>query len=383
MVDTPLSCRPNRTAAGFASRNIPIMATLFMLALCGLGLLPIAVQARTLTLASDSYWSVTDSQGQELGNAQNLCRYPGAPEGCPQGATLFGAAPWLHLPGANWLWRPDTTTTSSATTGEQHTFKTPFFLCGHPQSATLAVVSDNAADILINGTQVASSRDYASASTTAIPVARLNQGLNMIEAKVTNAANPPGCANQYQCNPAGVALTFTVTDNLDPWPTCQSGGKTYQVGEFENQACPVGQVGSNARVCICVGALATWWNASNTCHTPPPPPVTCTGSNNTRFGVDQLEAVPCPAGQVGQAAHRCQADGQWSTPDYSGCRLPTVGAGDLCGGRDKNPPVTATCPAGTECKSRQGPVPPRPWQCALFGIDCPVRLQTADWYCDP
>lgn len=364
-------------------RTITMMKSLFLVTSLFTFVLPVTVQAKTITIASDKYWTVTDSNGVELGNAQNVCRFTGAPEGCPQGATLFGSSQWVAIPGANWIWRPNTTGTSSATVNEELTFKTPFFLCGSPQTATMSVAADNMTDIFINGSLVLNTPNFSTASTIAIPAGNLAQGLNMIEAKVKNAANPPGCSDQYQCNPAGVIVKLTVTDNLASWPTCKDGNKEYQVGEFQDLQCPAGQEGSNSRVCICVGNLGTWWSAGNSCHTPPPPPVTCSGANGTLFGVNATEPVSCPTGQVGNPFHTCQSNGQWSSPDYSSCKLPAVGVGEICGGRDKTPPVTATCPSGTECKSRKLPTGPRPWYCVIFGIDCPVGLQTADWYCDP
>lgn len=363
-------------------KRISTTKELLLVALLFTFVLPTTVLARTITVASDKHWKVTDSTGLELGNAQNICRFTGAPEGCPQGATLFGSPNWVSIPSANWIWKPGTTGTS-ATANEQLTFKRPFYLCGSPQSASISVAADNSTEVFVNGTLILSTQSFSTVTTEAIPANRLAQGINMIEAKVTNAENPPGCSDQYQCNPAGVAVKLTVTDNMDPWPTCMDGNKTFQVGEFQDLPCPPGQEGSNSRVCVCIGNFATWWDASNTCHTPPQPPVTCTGANNTTFGVNATESVSCPAGQIGNAIHTCQSNGQWSASDFSGCSLPTVGAGEICGGRDKNPPVTANCPSGMECKSRLSPPGPRPWYCVLFGIDCPVRLQSTDWYCDP
>jgi hypothetical protein len=348
---------------------------------------PVIIQAKTITIASDKYWTVADSNGVELGNAQNVCRFSGAPEGCPQGATLFGSSQWTAIPGANWIWTPNTTGTSSAAANAEFTFKTPFYLCGSPQTANISVAAYNSTDVFVNGSLILSTSNFSTASTATVPAAKLAQGLNMIEAKVKNAASGAGCSDQYQCNPAGVVVKLTVTDNLDPWPTCKDGNQTYQVGEFQDLSCPAGQVGSNSRACICIGNFATWWSASNSCQTPPPPPVTCSGANNTSFGVNATESVSCPTGKVGTAFHTCQSDGQWSSTDFSGCTLPAVGAGAICGNSSQG--YTATCPSGTACGSRRISKPtPAPLWCFLVLWIPPVchdvgeYIQTSDWFCD-
>jgi hypothetical protein len=387
-------------------------------------------EAKTITISSGKYWTVTNAAMADLGNAQNVCRYPTAPEGCPSGATLFGATTWVAIPSANWIWDGRTMPTSSAAVNTQLTLKTPFFLCGNPQSGTLKVAADNAADVLINGSPVLSTVSFSTVTTVSTPTTNLalQKGLNMIEAKVTNGANPPTCSDQYQCNPAGVVVQLSVTDDLNPWPTCMDGTKVFQVGEFEDLPCPPGQVGSNTRVCVCLAGGGFWWQAANTCHVPPvtctgsnnipfnvgdretvscpqgtlgsafrtcqpngtwgtpdtsgcqPPPVTCTGSNNVVFAVGARETLPCPPGKVGGAFRTCQANGSWSAPDTSGCALPTVGVGAMCGSTATG--QTANCPTGTTCQHRVLPTPPRDLWCAVFGINCPVRLWTTDWFCD-
>jgi hypothetical protein len=360
-------------------RTRTLVSALLMTALIAFAL-PATVQARVLIITSNKYWTVADATGTDLGNAQEVCRFAGAPEGCPQGATLLGASAWVVIPGANWLWTPKTTATSSATANQEFTFKTPFYLCGAPQSATLSVAADNGATVFLNGesTPTLTVPGFSPASTATIPVSKLSRGLNLIEVRAKNAANPATCADQYQCNPAGVVVKLTVTDDLDPWPTCKDGTTTFQVGEFQTRTCPAGQVGTDSRVCVCFGNNATWLPASNSCQTPP---VTCTGTNGASFNVGATEPLSCAAPRVGAASRTCLSTGQWSAADFSGCALPVASAGAMC--RDRNKVEIATCPVGTECKSRLLPSPPRPWYCALFGIDCPVRLQTAEWFCDP
>jgi hypothetical protein len=100
--------------------------------------------------------------------------------------------------------------------------------------------------------------------------------------------------------------------------------------------------------------------------------------------VDAQEPVSCPFGKIGRAFHTCKSDGQWDSPDFSGCDLPTVGVGEICGGVDKGlNGLTAKCPSGTTCQHRSSPTPPRDLWCAIFGINCPTKSWTADWYCDP
>ena len=261
--------------------------------------------------------------------------------------------------------------------------------------------------------------------------ASLVQGLNVIQVKVKNGPNPSDCgSNQYQCNPAGVVLGASFEDTLSALPTCTDNGRTFTVPELETFSCSPGQTGHAFRPCLCIGSSGFWgptysacasppsppptctdngktfsvgdtepvscpsgqtgsasrtcqpdggWGpTTGTCTTPPPPPPTCTDSGRT-FAAGQIETLACPPGQTGSQTRTCNTNGTWGqTPDT--CKLPTVPAGAMCGAIDKG--VTATCPSGTTCGPRLGTVPARPWTC-FFGINCPVRTQTADWYCDP
>lgn len=170
----------------------------------------------------------------------------------------------------------------------------------------------------------------------------------------------------------------TDTSACVPPPTTCTGnnGITFGVGARETLPCPAGFTGSAFRTCQVTGG----WGPTDSSACRPPQP-TCTGNNGAIFGVGARETLPCLPGLVGSASRTCQASGSWGPTDSSGCQLPIVCPGCPCGSSQRG--YFATCPSGTECKARLGPQPPRPWYCALFGIDCPVRLKTTDWYCDP
>ena len=52
--------------------------------------LPANAQAVTTNVHSDSTWTVSDTNGNYLGNAQNVCLNATAPSNCPAAATLYG-----------------------------------------------------------------------------------------------------------------------------------------------------------------------------------------------------------------------------------------------------------------------------------------------------
>lgn len=393
-------------------------------------------QAVTTTIVTDKTWAVSDAaMGYDLGPAEQVCLNASSPPNCPAGATIYGypfagwtAAP-SSAPNATWIWAPGITGTMSPAAFEEYNFEQFFYLCGTPQGGTIALAADNAAEVYLNGSSTAAltSSGPTALSTVTVAATALVQGLNVIRIHVTNAANPADCgSDQYRCNPAGVMLAASFSDALTALPTCADNGKTYTVGQSEALSCPPGQTGSSSRTCICIGSTGFWGQAASNCVTPPPtcvgqggvifavgatetlacpagqtgsqthtcgsngswgpttstcksPPPTCTDGGTT-FSVGQTETLPCPSGQVGSRTRVCGSTGAWGAI-VDTCQLPPVNTGDWCG--SVNQGVVRTCPAGTSCSSRAIMSGPRTIWCALFGIDCPTKLQTADWYCDP
>src|SRR5262249_46468778 len=68
-------------------------------------LLPVDAQ---VNVVSDTTWTVSDANGNPLGNAQNVCLNATAPSNCPAGATQYGyggnawTANLTGIPGATW-----------------------------------------------------------------------------------------------------------------------------------------------------------------------------------------------------------------------------------------------------------------------------------------
>lgn len=399
-------------------------------------LLSAPAQAVTTTIVTDSTWATLDvATGDDLGPAEQVCLNASSPPSCPAAAIQYGypysgwsAAP-STAPSATWIWAPGITGTMSPAAFEEYSFERFFYLCGTPQGGTIALAADNSAEVFLNGASTAAltSSGPTALSTVSIAASALVQGLNVIRIHVTNAANPSDCgSDQYRCNPAGVLLAGSFSDALSALPTCSDNGRTYSVGQFEALSCPAGQTGSSSRPCICIGTNGVWGPVDSSCVAPPP---TCIGQNGTTFAVGATETLACPPGQTGSQTHICGSNGSWgptsstcksppptctdggttfsvgqteTLPCPSGqvgsrtrvcgsagawgaivdtCQLPPVNTGDWCG--SVNQGVMRTCPTGTSCSSRTIMSGPRTIWCALFGIDCPTRLQTADWYCDP
>jgi hypothetical protein len=392
--------------------------------------------ANDVNIVSNSSWSVTDANGQPLGNSQNVCLNAGFPVNCPTTAVVYGypygvwRADTSTIPGATWIWAPNITGSSTPAASAEFTFQTQFYLCGAPTGGNISLAADNSAEVLLNGISVATSSDHTVLSSFPIPVSRLSMGLNIIQVKVKNDLNPADCGSgEYRCNPAGVLLGASFADALTALPQCPgNNGIKFTVGQSEALNCPPGKTGSASRPCLCAGNLGfwgstndsacflppktctglsttfmpgqleqlscpvgqsgintrtcqtdgTWRNTSNTCALPPK---TCAGTSAS-FAVGQSETLSCPSGQVGSQSRTCNADGNWDATINS-CVRPTAAVGEQCGARDLNPPEFKLCPTGTSCGPRLLPTRPRPWYCVVFGIDCPVRLQTTDWFCDP
>ena len=323
----------------------------------------------------------------------------------------------------------------------------PLFFCGPPQDTTIFVSADDFAEVFVNNTSVVKSTDWSTVSSGTVLGSSLvsTPSVNSITVHVKNAADPGDCSSdKYQCNPAGVVLGAAFSDALNKWPTCSGNqkdpndiGQVFQVGQTQPIACKSPQTGSQDQRCGCVDfagqSFGTWSNTEGMCFTPTctnptgnigdpqtiqctPPQTgtetrtcqaatgntaswgnwdtskcvtqpTCTDtSTGATFAINHNEQVACTPPQIGSATRTCLANGNtasWGPIDTGGCALPVACAGCKCGSVTSSPPQTASCPAGLTCQARAGSTSPRQWYCAIFGIDCPVKLWTTDWFCDP
>jgi hypothetical protein len=408
-------------------RALRLVVSIFVVAL------PAVVKAVPVNIVSDKTWTVSDSKGNYLSNAQNVCLNATAPSNCPAGAASYGypLLGWTvnlsSMPGATWIWAPSITGATSSAADAEFTFQKEFYLCGAPSSGIISLSADDSAEVFLNGASVASSTTHSALSTFPVPASKLAQGLNIIQVKVKNGPNPPGCGSGlYRCNPAGVVMGASFADALSAWPTCTgNNGKIHTVGQFETLSCAPGHTGALSRPCICIGSSGFWGPTSNTCALactgnngrifssgdtetlacPPeligsasricqpngswgptntstcvPPQMTCAGIDGRRFVVGMSETLACPPGKVGSQSRTCQPDGSWGSTSGT-CTLPPVCAGCVCGSRSVG--QTGICPSGMTCGSRLFPIPPRSFWCSFLGINCPTRLQSTDWFCDP
>jgi hypothetical protein len=415
-----------------------------LVAACVLGI-PILGHAVGVTIVTNDSWSVTDPDGNPLGNAKPVCLGPTIPANCPATATVYGypRTGWTApLTGATWIWAeftgPGATTPIGGQTtpaaGAEFAFESAFYLCGTPQGGNISLAADDFAEVFLNGstTPVATSTSHATVTTATVPASALRSGLNMIRVTARNGANPPDCPlGEYRCNPAGLILSASFSDDLGAWPSCTGvGGRTFTVGTTEMLSCPPGRTGAEFRTCLCFGGSGIWGPKSGNCAAPPPtctgnggqvfqvngvetlscpsgftgsasrtcgangwgpvdssncspPPVTCTGTNGASFSVGATEMLACDgAGSTGSRSRTCLADGTWG-PTTGNCACGTP-AGSMCGNRSQG--QTSCCPNGTSCGSRPLPTAPRPWWCPLalwIPSECrPEKLVTTDWFCD-
>jgi hypothetical protein len=404
---------------------------------------------------------VTTELGKPQYVCLDATRVPPVPSSCPTTATPaplsygYGFLGWTAdlsslPPGARWIWasqKPDTTPITGATTGAANSefrFKTAFFLCGNqPRDGRIWAAADNSVQVFVNGAPmpVLSTSSHSAVSSATIPGSSLKTGPNpnVIELVARNAANPADCSNdQYQCNPAGVVFGATFGDELSANPRCANpAGDVGDVRTVGSCAAPLS--GARYSACICLGGAAAWFDYDS-CK------LTCTGYTYSAWSAcgangQQTRTVTgqLPAGCTGappsqpvltqpctyvpptctsftySAWAQCQPDGTQTrtvmTSSPAGCVggtpttsqscvyvPPIVMEGQKCGARDRVPPIFATCPAGTSCKPRTIPPPPRPDYCAALiaaafftgGLlnpaqfsECnPKALQTVDWFCD-
>jgi len=394
-----------------ATMTFPAFVKLALAALA-VAALSAGARATTYNIVSDTHWSVTDSNGSPLGNAQNVCLNASAPVNCPgpANATLYGYTlpAWAaSLPGAHWIWAPNITGTTSHAGNAEFTFEMDFWLCGNParKGGTISVAADNSAEVFLNSVSVLTATSNSTPATVHIPASALHQGLNPIRVKVKNGPNPGDCTTDtYQCNPAGLLFRASFEDELAKLPTCSDPNNkmqmTFSAGQFEPLDCPVDKpIGSAFQLCACFGNMGFWAQPVSNCSAPPP--ATCTGSDGTAVPVGTQDDT-CPPQTHGFRV--CSSNGTWDT---SNCTIDAsappppppkmLNAGDVCGSSATGMSTPSACPPGTLCQSRRIPPPPRPGWCIFFDFSwligippsaapdaChPQATQTTDLFCDP
>src|SRR4051794_2512447 len=106
-----------------------------------------------------------------------------------------GAAPPVDLAGAHWIWYPEGNPRAAAPAGTRY-FRTTFTVpAGSVSDARFVVTGDDAADVWLNGTPLASSARTAQAWRTALPVdlrPALTTGVNTLAVAVRNDGGPAG-----------------------------------------------------------------------------------------------------------------------------------------------------------------------------------------------
>lgn len=337
---------------------------------------PVDAQDVSISVVSDKTWTVMDSKGNFLGNAQQVCLATNSPSNCPgpANATLFnpGSSPliWASIPGANWIWAPGITGATLNADNAEFFFQTQFVLCGDPQPGTISIAADNSAEVFLNGgTAVATtcsettpstcgtSTDWAVVTTATVPASKFRSSPNVNTILIHAKNAPSGCTpDTYQCNPAGVVFGATFADALSTWPTCTGNqtnpndiGQIFKNGQTQAVACPPGQVGSQSQLCGCINLagqiLGAWGPTQGSCSTKAP---TCTDNSGGSVPLQGTQWLPCPQGQVGTsscptvpgvagtgpggtncAKETCVATGggtnaSWSQPDTSFCQPPPV-----------------------------------------------------------
>jgi len=184
-----------------------------------------------ITLASDANWEVYSSRNLEpaayLGQAQPVCASVESAAECPN-AVLFnvGSHGWSGRidaceKEARWIWAPGIVGTTAPSEMAQYYFVNHVTLASRPASAKIRLAVDDQAEILINGTAIATigsttDKEVAWASqinpSTFDIASALVTGPNTI---VIRAANGSGAfSNCTQCtyrqNPAGVVFCIDV-----------------------------------------------------------------------------------------------------------------------------------------------------------------------------
>jgi hypothetical protein len=182
----------------------------------------------SIAFASDGTWRTYDADpasvpGAHAGNlAQPVCLNASAPPNCPSGAFLYGVpvVAWTTdlttIPGAQWIWAPDIVATDVSDLRKVFVSRT--FLLGASPSGQLRITADDAARVLVNGTDVGGVGSVTTPGagfalmTIDVSVA-LHPGSNTITIAAQNGpASFGGCPSSctYQMNPAGVVFGGTL-----------------------------------------------------------------------------------------------------------------------------------------------------------------------------
>lgn len=209
------------------------VAALVLLAVSPAGAKNAAVAPATLTVLTDSTWTVDGSSTPAAAVASSCL--PG-----------YGGWGWTAaLAPAQWIWA----NACSATDTESHSFTKAFQLNGSVTGATIAFAADNFGTVSVNGHQVISElgdagwnfRDWQSADATAY----VHSGTNTV---VVTAQNLPNGSAPGWGNPAGVVANLSVT--YLPRPTsvdqCKNGGWAQYAG-FKNQGDCVSYVATGGK----------------------------------------------------------------------------------------------------------------------------------------
>ena len=258
--------------------------------------LPAAAQSVTTNVHSDSTWTVSDTNGSYLGNAQNVCLNATAPSNCPAAATLYGyrlpawTADLSSIPGATWIWAPKITGTTSPAANAEFTFQKQFNICGAPQGGKIWVAVHGSVDVLLNGKRVLNSTSDAALNMVNLVPAEVAEGLNIIQVKVKMASIAP-IADRANIN--AIRLVRSSEPRLRIIHQARYRHalpmETLPLGNFK-RAPRTPTVGPKLVAAFALGELVFGKTGrARVRHLP-----TCTAANRVTFAVGATETISCP-----------------------------------------------------------------------------------------
>ena len=191
-------------------------------------------------------------------------------------STSAMALSWIHpawtaaIPGAVWIWVTNPVTQEDVTNNVRYTFRKTFSWLGPISGATLnlGVSADNSYEVWINGIMVGAdtaANNFASVDTIVNIDDNIIQGLNIIEFKVKNWAQPGGSPGS---NPAGLLYKLTIDGNCGDayfqnhcslWQETDLTGQQFfnfddiKPGDFGTDVISLHVYGNNAYSCLIVG----------------------------------------------------------------------------------------------------------------------------------